>query len=719
MTAETIEGSVKSVSPRLLTRLSTIPVTELNGVGPKKKDALSQVGVESVLDLLTYYPRRYIDRTEQVSISELQVGQQAMILASVDKVAGRRTKNGRSLVEVRVSDGSGVLTVTFFNQPWRTKQLLAGQEAVFFGKLDEFRGKKQMTNPVVDLVGNKTGRIVPVYPQSEKAGLSTWEIAEWIEEALRRTGEFADPLPAELRKRLNMAERTWAMRNVHIPESMQYAYGARRRLAFDELFRLQTILVLRKRAIERESRGIKHVVDGPLVRQFVSSLPYELTGAQKRAIEELQLDLALPQPMHRLLQGDVGAGKTLVAVASLLTAVEGEHQGALMAPTEVLAEQHFLNVRSLLADFTVPDESTLMGTRNVRVELLTNRTTAKERTRLHAGLQSGEVDILIGTHALLTDNVAFNSLGLVVIDEQHRFGVEQRAALREKGADGAVPDVLVMTATPIPRTAAMTVYGDLDVTVLDELPPGRTPIETTWARNNMEEELAWQKVRDEVKAGRQAYVVCPLVEASERVQAKSATEEFERLQAEVFPDLNVGLMHGQMKSAEKETVMNEFRSGKLDVLVATTVIEVGVDVPNATVMVIENASRFGIAQLHQLRGRVGRGAEKSFCYLIDEGEGEDAQERLEAMVATTDGFELAEVDLELRGAGSILGARQKGRSDLKLASLKKRDRELVQIAREVAFEIVDADPQLQKNHVLADDIKSLVDEDEAEFLFKS
>lgn len=714
------------VSPRLLTRLSAIPVTELNGVGPKRQEALHMVGVESVLDLLMYYPRRYIDRTEQVMIDQMMVGEQAMVLGRVDRVAGRRTKNGRSLVEARISDDSGTLQVSFFNQPWRTKQLTEGMEAIFFGKLDEYRGKKQMTNPVVDLIGNKTGRIVPVYPQSEKAGLSTWEIGDWIEEALQRAGEFADPLPEPIRKRLSLSERTWAMRNVHVPETMAFAYGARKRLAFDELFRLQTILVLRKRAIERESRGLQHVVDGSLLQSFVSGLPYSLTGAQERAIAEISADLALPQPMHRLLQGDVGSGKTMVAVASLLIAVQGGHQGALMAPTEVLAEQHFINVRNLVQDMMVGDPGTLMGERQLRVELLTNRTTAKERTRLHAGLQSGEVDVLIGTHALLTDVVQFHSLGVVVIDEQHRFGVEQRAALREKGRDGAVPDVLVMTATPIPRTAAMTVYGDLDVTVLDELPPGRTPIETTWAQTRDEEELAWQRVRTEIAAGRQAYVVCPLVDASERIQARSATEEFERLQAEVFPNLSVGLIHGQMKAVEKEGVMEAFRRGELDVLVATTVIEVGVDVPNATVMVIENAARFGIAQLHQLRGRVGRGAEKSYCYLLEEAKEEDedgstenAADRLEAMVATTDGFELAEVDLELRGSGSILGSRQKGRSDLKLASLQRRDRDMVQQARDVAFEIVDADPLLEKHPVLADDIKNLVDDDEAEFLFKS
>jgi len=705
---------------RRLTRLAQIPVTELNGVGPKKAEALAEVGITSVLDLLMHYPRRYIDRTEQADIGALAPGEEAMVLATVDKVAGRRTRNGRSLVEAQVSDGSGTLTVTFFNQPWRTKQLLSGEQAVFFGKVDLYRGKRQMTNPVVDLVGNRTGRIVPVYPQSEKAGLSTWEIAGWIEEALRRAGEFADPLDRDLRKRLDVSDRTWAMHNVHVPETMAGAYGARKRLAFDELLRLQTILVLRKRAIEREARGIEHVVDGDLTKRFLAALPYVLTGAQQRAIDEIARDMARPQPMHRLLQGDVGSGKTLVAVATLLMAVQGGKQGALMAPTEVLAEQHQSAVRAMLGDLDVEDSGTLMGARPLRVELLTNRTTAAERKRLHAGLATGEVDVLIGTHALLTEAVEFHALGAVVIDEQHRFGVEQRSALREKGAGEAVPDVLVMTATPIPRTAAMTVYGDLDVTVLDELPPGRTPVMTEWLAGKRDERKAWERVIEQVAEGRQAYVVCPLVEESEKVQARSATAELERLRSTVLADLRLGLLHGQMPAPEKEATMAAFRRREIDVLVATTVIEVGVDVPNATVMVIEDAARFGIAQLHQLRGRVGRGAAVSYCYLLSDADGgPESEERLGAMVRTTDGFELAEVDLELRGAGSIMGTRQKGRSDLRLASLRRRDREMVATAREIAFEIVDGDPHLAAHDVLADDIAHLVDEDEAEFLFKS
>ncbi|MBV8985976.1 MAG: ATP-dependent DNA helicase RecG [Acidimicrobiia bacterium] len=707
------------MAARRLAQLAKIPVTELKGVAGKKADALAilEPPIETVLDLLTHYPRRYIDRTEQKTIRDLKVGDEAMVLATVKRVQSRRTRNRRSLVEIDVFDGTSYLKCTFFNQPWRAKQLAVGREAIFFGKVDNYKGRRQMTSPVVDLVGNKTGKIIPVYPQSEKAGLTSWDFEPLMTEALTRAGEFADPLPEEWRDRLDVVDRTWAFRHIHEPESMAAAQAARKRLVVDELVRLQVPLVMRKRAVERESKGIQHTVDGELVHRFHAALPFPLTGAQQRAITEIGSDLAGPHPMHRLLQGDVGSGKTVVAVTTLLMAVQGGYQGALMAPTEVLAEQHELGVRDLLRDLQVPDTDpgTMFGERPLTVALLTNRTTAKEREKLLAGLADGSVDILIGTHALIEEAVAFKSLGAIVIDEQHRFGVEQRAALRGKGQD---PDVLVMTATPIPRTAAMTVYGDLDVTVLDELPPGRTPVETKWVRGDLEQSEAYRRVEEEVAAGRQAYVVCPLVEGSERVQAKSATEEYERLGTEVWPDLRLGLLHGQMPSKEKEKVMSSFRSGELDVLVATTVIEVGVDVPNATVMLIEDAVRFGIAQLHQLRGRVGRGAAKSWCYLLGEATTPDAEERLQAMERTTDGFERAEGDLDIRGEGTVLGTRQKGRSDLRLASLR-RDREWVSKAREVAFDIVDQDPTLRSHDALAEEVKLLIDEDEAEFLFKS
>ena len=706
------------MSGRRLAYLAGIDVAVLAGVGPKKVDALETVGIRTVLDLLTTYPRRYIDRSAQAAIGDLGEGEEATIVATVKRVQSRRTRQGRTMVQVDVSDGASYLRCTFFNQPWRARQLSAGTEVVVFGKLERYKGVRQMTNPVVDLVGDRTGRIVPIYPQSDKAGLSTWELADWIAEALKRAGELVDPLPAGWRQHLRLQDRTWAMEQIHGPESMATAQMARRRLAFDELLRLQMVLVMTKRAVERESRGIRHVIDGGLVAQFRDRLPFPLTGAQQRAIDEIQGDLAGPHPMHRLLQGDVGSGKTIVAVATLLTGVQGGFQGALMAPTEVLAEQHHLGIRALLEGLTVADDRTLMGERPLAVELLTNKTTGSERTRLHAGLADGSVDVLIGTHALLSEGVAFRSLGVVVIDEQHRFGVEQRAALRAKGADGAVPDVLVMTATPIPRTAAMTVYGDLDATVLDELPPGRTPVATTWARGPLEVADAWQRVRHEVEAGHQAYVVCPLVEESERIQARSATEEFERLGAEVLAGLRLGLLHGQLSSKEKEAVMAAFRLGRLDVLVATTVIEVGVDVANATVMVIEDADRFGIAQLHQLRGRVGRAAATSWCYLLADASTPDAEERLLALERSNDGFELAEVDLDLRGEGTILGTRQKGVNDLKLASLR-RDRELVGLARDVAFDIVDHDPTLADHPDIAEEVRFLVDDDDREFLFKN
>ena len=699
-------------------RLAEISVERLSRVGPKHSDALSSMGIETVLDLVTHYPRRYIDRTNQSEIADLREGEEAMVLATVRRVNGRRTRQGRSLVEVDFFDGSSYLKATFFNQPWRAKQLSEGMQAVVFGKCERYRGRLQMTNPVVDLVGDRTGRIVPVYPQSEKAGLMTWQLAGWMSEALRRARPVVDPLPPDIVDSLGMVDRDTALHQIHEPETVEAALRARDRLAFDELLRLQVVLVLRKKAVESEATGIRHNVGGELVTRFRDTLPFSLTTAQEKAISEIVADMAGPHPMHRLLQGDVGAGKTVVAVACLLTAVQGGHQGALMAPTEVLAEQHYAGVSALVDGLSVPSSDTLFAERPLRVELLTNRTTAGERARLHAGLESGEVDVLIGTHALLTESVVFKSLGAVVIDEQHRFGVEQRAALRSKGAGEVIPDVLVMTATPIPRTAAMTVYGDLDTTVLDELPPGRTPIATQWARGPLEETAAWEKIRSEVQEGRQAYVVCPLIEDSERIQARSASEEKDRLAASELSGLRIGLLHGQLSSREKESVMSDFRRGSLDVVVATTVIEVGVDVPNATVMVIEDSDRFGIAQLHQLRGRVGRAEHPSWCFLLGEGTTPDAEERLGALERSTDGFELAEIDLDLRGEGTILGTRQKGVNDLKLASLR-RDRVMVARARDVAFEIVGRHPGLEGLPELAEEIGFLLDDEDREFLFKS
>ena len=704
--------------------LADIDVGRLKGVGDKKRSSLASLGVDNLLDLVTFYPRRWVDRSNEARIADLVPGTEALVLVTVRSVTKRTTRNRRTMVTANVGDGSGRMEVVFFNQPWRERQLREGLQIALFGKADVYRGGLQMSNPVVDLIGDRTGRIVPIYPQSEKAQINTWEIAGWVEEALRRCRErgIADPLPEGIRDRLGLLGRYEALGNIHLPESIAEKEQARRRLAFDELLRVQLVLVLRKRAMEREQRGLVHAVDGELVRRFYEALPYDLTGAQRRAIDEIEVDLAAPHPMHRLLQGDVGSGKTVVAVATMLAAVQGGHQAALMAPTEVLAEQHATSVRAMLDGVIVPDPDNLLGDRPLRIELLTNRVTGSERREVLAGLADGSVDIVIGTHALIQDAVDFASLGAVVVDEQHRFGVEQRAALRAKTVGGAVPDMLVMTATPIPRTAAMTVYGDLDVSVLDELPPGRTPIVTKWAEGPLLEAEVWADIRNEVTDGRQAYVVCPLIGESEKLEVASAEETFERLAADELAGLRLGLLHGRLTAAEKESTMESFRSAELDVLVATTVIEVGVDVPNATVMAILDADRFGIAQLHQLRGRVGRGAHASTCWLVTQQPVDDdlgaGNPRIEALVASTDGFELAEIDLDLRGEGTLMSTSQKGRSDLKLASLR-RDRNLVALARDVAFEIVDADPGLAGHGGLADELSLLFSESDEEFLASS
>jgi ATP-dependent DNA helicase RecG len=707
--------------PITLGELATWPVTRLNGVGDRKAEGLATLGVTSMLDLLTYYPRRYVDRTHEARVRDLVVGEEAMVLVTVVRTSSRRTRGRppKALVTADVRDDSGSLRVTFFNQAWRERQLAAGLTVALFGKVELFGGRKQMTNPVVDLIGNRTGRIVPIYPQSEKARLSTWEIGDWVAEALRRSARraLADPVPDWVLDRFDLVTRPEAFGGIHAPESMAQKEVARRRLVLDELLRVQLALVQRKRHIERTTRGIAHLTEGPVLDAFVERLPFDLTADQRAAVAEIGHDLAAPHPMHRLLQGDVGSGKTVVAVWTLLAAVQGGHQGAFMAPTEVLAEQHALGIRALLADVEVADAgASLFGARPVRVELLTNKVGAADRRRILAGLAAGEVDVVIGTHALIQEGVEFASLGAVVIDEQHRFGVEQRAALRDKAGGGPVPDVLVMTATPIPRTAAMTVYGDLDVTVIRSLPAGRQPIVTSWARTEDDEVAMWDAVRREVAAGRQAYVVTPLIEESDKLEARSAEDTFAELAAGELAGLRLGLLHGRLGPADKEATMHQFREGRLDVLVATTVIEVGVDVANATVMVVLDADRFGIAQLHQLRGRVGRGSERSWCYLVSSSDTPEAEARLEALVKTTDGFALAEVDLELRGEGTIMGERQKGRSDLKLASLR-RDREWVERAREAAFAIVDGEG-LDAHPDLLAEVALFLDEEDQEFLLK-
>jgi ATP-dependent DNA helicase RecG len=563
-----------------------------------------------------------------------------------------------------------------------------------------------MTAPRFELVRTgkepfNVGRIVPIYPAT--AELSSDQLRRLMWDALQGTGPIADPLPDDLRRRLGLVTRTEALRAIHFPDSKRDVWAARQRLIFDELFTLQLGLVYRKRKLERTVQGIAHgsPAQDSLAETFLAELPFKLTGAQRRACDEVAADMAATFPMHRLLEGEVGSGKTVVALYACLVAIEGGYQAAFMAPTEVLAEQHHLTCRELLdRAFGAHEARNLFAgaSRRPVVRLLTGSTPPARREAILSAAASGEVDLLIGTHALIEDTVVFSRLGVAVVDEQHRFGVHQRKSLRAKGSRGE-PDVLVMTATPIPRTLAVSIYGDLDLSILDELPKGRMPVETRIARGDGPRNEAYELIRSEVARGRQAFVVYALRDESDRLELRSAKSEARRLAAEVFPDLVVGLVHGDMRSDDKEAAMAAFRDGRSQVLVATTVVEVGIDVPNATVMLVEDAERFGLAQLHQLRGRIGRGAYPSFCVLATDLDlaapefSAAAAERLEALVRTRDGFELALTDLRQRGEGELFGARQSGMPQLKMARVLEHQ-QVVKQARDVASALLDEDPEL-------------------------
>jgi len=732
------------VSGRSLAHLSTIAVKEVKGLSGKRGSDLADAGVESVADLLLHVPRRYIDRSTQVALRNVPVGEEVTVIGKVQKVSSRRVKGRMVIVDAEISDGTASLHSVWFNQAFRARQLSEGAEVALSGKVERFRGRLQMKSPVVDVLASTTeslitGRVVPIHPGVGSA--SPGYLRRAIHNALGRSRPIEDPLPIDLRDRLDLIERDRAIDTVHFPDSMADLAPARRRLVFDEFFRLQVALALNKARNEENEIGVSHDLDGLLVDRFVKGLPYELTGAQRRSIEEIRKDLGAGHPMHRLLHGEVGSGKTVVAVATLLTGVQGGFQGAVMAPTEVLAEQHFLSIGDLIVSAGLaprPEEgrSTAVSLFDevrdegdddpdrpeIRIGLLTGNSAEvnfrgrgeTSREELLAWAAGGEIDLLIGTHALIQEGVHFAKLGVAVVDEQHRFGVHQRVGLKEKG-DGLDPDLLIMTATPIPRTLSMTLYGGLDVSTLDEMPPGRAPIKT-WTETSDGLDRVYKTIRSEVDRGRQAYVVCPLVEDSAKIEAASAVAEHARLQ-EVFPDLAVGLLHGQMRPRDKDAAMASFRSGEMDVLVATTVIEVGIDVPNATVMVIEDADRFGLSQLHQLRGRVGRGEFSSQCVLVADSTTDDGAARITAMVNTSDGFELAEEDLRIRGQGTIFGARQSGVTDLRIGDILRDFQELNDARRE-AFDLVGGDPELHTNLAIKAEVKALL-ADAVEWLFIS
>ena len=694
-------------------------VTELPGVGPKLASRLDDAfGVRTVRDLLEHYPRRHQDAGEVLDLSQVAEGEPATMIGEVLAWSTRRTPGkGRrrhlDIAEVKVRQASGaVFTATFFNQNWRANQLPPGTVVAFSGKVKRFRSNLQLPGPDVQRLGTvATGldagsaaerlqhqRLLAVYPAVD--GLPSFKLAELVEAALEVLPPVDDWLPEELLDQHDLVDLDTAIRGIHLPPDLATRDAARRRLVFDELYVLQLGLQWRRARLEADTLGVDNApVEGGHADAFLDALPFPPTGAQERAFTGIGEDLGRSRPMHRLLQGDVGSGKTVVAVWAMLSAVDRGRQAALMVPTEILAEQHHRTLTHLLAPLGV---NVLDG---LRIELLTSSSTTSHRRRVLGELLSGDVDLVVGTHALLEEGVRFADLGAVVIDEQHRFGVSQRVQLKEKAtsvgaAEGTtvLPDVLVMTATPIPRSLALTLYGDLDVTVLDELPPGREPITTQLIspKQAHRRDALYRFIREQATEGGGAYIVCPFVEPSDAVPGTAAVEEHERLTKDVFADLEVELVHGRMSADAKDAAMARFRSGEAQVLVSTTVIEVGVDVPHATIMVIEDAERFGISQLHQLRGRVGRGGGRSFCVLFAGWNGEltdDAKDRLEAVAGSTDGFALAEADLHIRGAGQLFGQKQSGLPDLKLADLT-RDLEVVATTRDLAKRVIDGDPDL-------------------------
>jgi ATP-dependent DNA helicase RecG len=644
---------------------------------------LARLGLVTVEDaLVQHLPLRHEDRSQLIPLGRVSVGEARTCAGTIAGISPPPRGRPRVPLVVMIRDVSGFLSCAWFNQPYLTRVFKRGQRLIVHGKVQPYgRGPLQMQVKDYEIVEEgpdetlHTGRLVPVYPLTE--GLTQRPLRRLMK---RLVDEFADrvedPLPERVGKGRGLLPLARALRGAHFPETQEEQAAAHRRLVFDDFFLLEIGLAIRRHR-EGRRRGLAMNPAGALVRRLRASLPYALTAAQERVWGEIRLDMAEPYPMSRLLQGDVGSGKTVVAALAILTAIEAGFQAALMAPTEILAEQHMMTLSRLLEPL------------GVRVALLTGAIKGKARQEAAAAVESGETGCVIGTHALVQGGVDFKRLGLAVIDEQHRFGVAHRAALRGKGES---PDVLVMTATPIPRTLALTLYGDLDVSVLDALPPGRRPVLTV-ARGESKRREIYDFLRKQIGDGRQVYVVCPLVEESEASDLRAATEMAERLQREVFPDRRVGLLHGRLRFEDKERVMRGFTEGAIHLLVSTTVIEVGIDVPNASVMLVEHAERFGLSQLHQLRGRVGRGPWKSYCILLTGASSEDAQRRIGAMTATGDGFRIAEVDLELRGPGDFFGTRQSGLPEFRVADLL-RDGSMLEEARREAFALVQADPQL-------------------------
>jgi len=682
------------------------PITVIRGISSTLATKFNKLGVKTVRDLLYFFPHRHLDYSQRKFISQLTEGQEETVIANVWQ-AYETMLGGRRGTEAIVGDETGNVRVVWFNQPYLAKKLPTNTRVVLSGRVSLFNGRHVFESPEWELAEDKelihTGRLVPLYPLTQ--GLRPRQVRKLMKTVVDQWAwQVEDFLPPEVIGQCNLLDLPQAISQAHYPGDEVVKAQARVRLAFDELFLLQLGVLSKKRNWQESQPGSPFSSQTPVLDAFVESLPFELTAAQQKVLKELLADLQQPQPMSRLLQGEVGSGKTVVAVAALLMAVANGYQGAFMAPTEILAEQHFTNICQLLsrvghqeeAEASLNSYSGLLS-HPLTVALLIGDIRQSRKRELQQRILGGDIDILIGTHALIQKGVEFHRLRLAVIDEQHRFGVAQRSALRQKGFN---PHVLVMTATPIPRTLALTLYGDLDLSVIDQLPPGRQAVKTRWLKP-WQRDSAYAFLRRQVAESRQAFIICPLVEESEAIQAKAAIAEFERLSGEVFPDLRLGLLHGRMAAVEKDKVMRRFRSGELDILVSTPVVEVGIDVPNATVMLVESADRFGLSQLHQFRGRVGRGKEQSYCMLLAQNPSEVGSERLGVIEKVQDGFILAEKDMEMRGPGEFFGTRQSGLPDLRMAKLS--DVKLLELARRVAIKLFEKDPTLEKpeHHALA------------------
>ncbi|AFZ59200.1 ATP-dependent DNA helicase RecG [Anabaena cylindrica FACHB-243] len=691
----------RGLAPKIDQKLSELPE-----IGLRKAENLARLDLYTVRELLFYYPRDHIDYARQVNIQELQGGETVTIIATVKRCnCFTSPKNKKlSILELILKDNTGQIKVgrfyagaRFSSRAWQEtlkRRYAVGSVLAACGLVKAGKYGVTLDNPELEVLANPgdaidsltIGRVVPIYALTEGVVANT--VRQAVITALPATVNLKDPLPSGLRQKYGLMELKDAIANIHFPEDSDTLKIARRRLVFDEFFYLQLGLLQRQKKAKEIQTSAILAPKGQLLENFHKILPFQLTGAQQRVINDILNDLQKSTPMNRLVQGDVGSGKTVVAVVAIVAAIQSGYQAALMAPTEVLAEQHY---RKLVSWFNLL---------HLPVELLTGSTKIAKRREIHSQLETGELPLLVGTHALIQDKVNFQRLGLVVIDEQHRFGVEQRAKLQQKGEQ---PHVLTMTATPIPRTLALTVHGDLDVSQIDELPPGRQQIKTTML-SGQQRPQAYDLMRREVAQGRQIYVVLPLVEESEKLDLRSAVDEHQKLQESIFPDFQVGLLHGRMTSAEKDEAITKFRDNETQILVSTTVVEVGVDVPNATVMLIEHAERFGLSQLHQLRGRVGRGAAQSYCLLMSSSRSPDAQQRLKVLEQSQDGFFISEMDMRFRGPGEVMGTRQSGVADFTLASLVE-DEEVLLLARQAAEKVIDMDVDLERWPLMKDELK--------------